>query len=409
MNYIIRAYRLWQMANMALQAYTVRAIFVLLAVALGIASLTIIVAAIEGASKKAEEIVSAFGSDALLIFAGNLKGGMSSTADTITQKDLEFINSNLSNISYIVPMRVKTRVSLKYKNNSFTVGTVTGATEEYDKAWRWSIIEGRGFTSAEVKRGENVVLIGETVRKELFKDSDPIGEQITMNGTTRLTVVGVLEERSAGGLFDVNDAIVIPLQTLYLRFNMKRDRFDSMRIVFTDPKEMDVYEKNVKEMLRYTHGIGEDEEDDFTVVSPKEVLRFMSFIKGGISVFLGVAAIGALTVGGFVLANLFYISVAERTVEIGIKKAIGATRRDIIMQFLLESITLTLIGALLGICLGIVIGYILEWLDVIYVELSMNVFILSIVAAVSLGVIFGLKPARKASIINPIVALKGGE
>ena len=409
MSYILRIYRIWHMSRMALTAYTVRGIFVILAVALGIASLTIIVSTIEGANKKAEEITSAFGSDALLIFAGTLKGGFSSTSDTITAQDIMFMKDNLSQIQYIVPMRVKAHVSLKYKNNSFTVATVTGATQEYTKAWRWAIVEGHEFSSSDVKRGENVVLIGETVKRELFQGIDPIGEQIIMNGVTRLTVVGVLDERSAGGLYDVNDTIVLPLQTFFLRFNMKRDRYDSVRIVFQDASQMDRYEKAVREMLRYRHELKEGKEDDFTIVSPKEVLRFMSFIKGGISVFLGVAALGALTVGGFVLANLFYISVAERTVEIGVKKAIGATRGDIILQFLLESIALTCIGSLFGMILGIGIGYILEWLDVIEVRFSTFVFISAIIAAVSLGVIFGLKPARRASMINPIVALKGGE
>ena len=409
MSYILHIYRIWQMSRMALLAYTLRGIFVLVAVALGIASLTIIISAIEGANRKAEEITSAFGSDSLLIFAGTLKGGFSSTVDTITEQDVQFIQENLSDIEYIVPMRVKTHVSLKYKNNSFTVATVTGATEEYTQSWRWSIVEGHGFTRADVKRGENVVLIGETVKKELFKGGNPIGEQIVMNGTTRLTVVGVLEERSAGGLYDVNDTIVLPLRTFFLRFNMKRDRYDSLRIVFRDATQMDRYEKTLQELLRYKHGLASDDEDDFTTVSPKEVLRFMSFVKGGITIFLGIAALGALTVGGFVLANLFYISVAERTVEIGIKKAIGATRSDIITQFLLESVALTLIGSFFGLLLGIAIGYILEWLDIIEVHLSVTVFISSIIAALCLGVIFGLKPARKASVINPIIALKGGE
>lgn len=403
-----RIYRLWYMAYMALTAYTIRALFVLLAVALGIASLTIIVAAIEGANKKAEEIVSAFGSDALLVFAGNLQGVMSSTKDTITQQDINFIKDNMSDIQYIVPMRVKTHINLKYRNNAFTVATVTGATEAYMNAWRWDIVQGRGFTALEAKRGDSVALIGETVKRELFKGTNPIGEQIVMNGTTRLTVIGVLDERSAGGLYDVNDTIVIPLQTLFVRFNMKRERYDSLRIVFTDARQMEHYEKAVKSIFRYTHGIGADEEDDVTVVSPKEVLRFMSFIRGGISIFLGVAAIGALAVGGFVLANLFYISVAERTVEIGIKKAIGATRADIIWQFLFESIALTLLGACVGIVLGIAIGYVLEWLDIIYIEISPLVFIVAVLSAIALGIIFGLKPARKASSIQPIVALKGG-
>lgn len=409
MSSILRIYRIWQMSRMALTAYTLRGIFVLLAVALGIASLTIIVSAIEGANKKAEEITSAFGSDSLLLFAGTLKGGFSSTMDTITASDVKFIKENVNEIEYIVPMRVKTQVTLKYKNNSFTVATVTGATEDYIKSWRWAIVEGHNFTSADVKRAENVVLIGSTVKKELFKGANPIGEQIVMNGTTRLTVVGVLDERSAGGLYDVNDTIILPLQTFFLRFNIKRDRYDSLRILFQDPTQMDRYETTIREILRYKHALSAEDEDDFTIVTPKEVLRFMSFIKGGISVFLGVAGLGALLVGGFVLANLFYISVAERTVEIGIKKAIGATRSDIITQFLLESVTLTLIGACLGILLGIGIGYILEWLDVIEVQLSPLVFLSSLLSAIALGIIFGLKPARRASAINPIVALKGGE
>lgn len=395
------------MAVQALIANKVRSIFSIAAVSLSIAALTVITASIQGAEKKAEEIVSAFGSDAILIFSGALAEGTMSTAQTtITQQDIAFIMTNAQQIQYIVPMRTLPNVVVRYQQRSAVAATLVGTTAEYTKAWRWNIIQGIPLTQADIQKSENVVVLGETIRKKLFPEGDAIGKRILVNNTIQCTVIGVLEERSIGGLYDVNDTILMPVTTLEQRFHLERNVYDSLRILFSGAEYVKVNTNNIRSMLRYTHGLY-DEKDDFTIITPEEVLRFMSFVKGGIAIFLTIAAVGALMVGGFVLANLFYVSVIERTVEIGLKKALGASKRDIVVQFLMEVSLLALVGALGGIVLGCYIGFILEKLDIISIDFSWNIFVFAMVVAWALGVFFVWRPARKAAQLRPIVALKG--
>ncbi|MGL4722503.1 MAG: ABC transporter permease [Desulfovibrionaceae bacterium] len=406
---IMQYYTIFTMSIKAILAYQLRSIFIIIAVSLGIASLTIILAAIRGAHNKAEEIVSAFGSDALLLFGGNIKQtGFNFSADTLTQKDINWIRESIPNILSILPMRTRNAVQTKYKNNSYTVATVTGSTEEYNHSWRWDIAKGRPFDKTDITRGLPVAIIGDTLKEKLFPNSDPVGKQFFINNTL-FTVIGVLDKRSAGGLYDVNDTVIIPITTLMQRFDVSKNRYDSVRLLFKNSDVINTHIGSIRALLRENHTRKINEEDDFTIVSPTEVLSFVSFIKGGISVFLLIAALGTLIISGFVLANLYYIAVVERKSEIGLKKALGATKNHIIFQFLSESIILTCIGALLGIGFGVGAGYFLEKLHIITIDISLTVFLYSFAAAIVLGILFGLNPARQASSINPISALKGNE
>ena len=400
--------RLWMMAVQVLIANKVRSIFSIVAVSLSIAALTVITASIQGAEKKAEEIVSAFGSDAILIFSGALaEGAMSTAQTTLTQKDIAFIMTNAQQIKYIVPMRTLQNIAVRYQQKNAVVATLVGTTAEYTKAWRWNIVQGVPLTQADIQKSENVVVLGETVRKKLFPDGDAVGKRILVNNTMQCTVVGVLEERSIGGLYDVNDTILIPVTTLEQRFHLERNVYDSVRILLSGAEYVKVSTNNIRAMLRYTHTLNDGDKDNFTIITPEEVLRFMSFVKGGIAVFLTIAAVGALMVGGFVLANLFYVSVIERTVEIGLKKALGASTGSIIVQFLMEVSLLALMGALGGIALGYYIGFVLEKLDIISIDFSWNIFLFAAIVAWLLGFFFVWRPAKKAARVRPIIALKG--
>ena len=165
--------------------------------------------------------------------------------------------------------------------------------------------------------------------------------------------------------------------------------------------------EGLRSLLRHQHKLRPGDKDDFTILTADEILKFLSMLKGGLVIFLGVTALVAVVVGGFVLANLFYLSVAERTVEIGLKRALGAKQRTILLQILVEAVVLTLLGALLGMALGMAMGQLLERLGVLQILFSWKVFFLSLTAAVAIGVIFGLKPARQAAALDPIAALKG--
>ena len=166
--------------------------------------------------------------------------------------------------------------------------------------------------------------------------------------------------------------------------------------------------ENLRSLLRAKHGLTGDQKDDFTILTADEILKFISMLKGGFVAFLGVTAAVAIVVGGFVLANLFYLSVAERKSEIGLRRALGARSSTIMAQFLCEAVALTLIGSLLGIALGMGLGQFLVALDILEIHLSWKIFTLSILTAVAIGIIFGLRPAKQAAALDPVEALRGG-
>ena len=159
--------------------------------------------------------------------------------------------------------------------------------------------------------------------------------------------------------------------------------------------------------LRHLHKLKPGEPDDFTILSAEEVQQFLSTLKGGLTIFLGVTAATAMIVGGFVLANLFYLSVSERTLEIGLKRAIGASKGAIVRQFLFEAVLLTIIGGLLGIVMGIALARVLFIFNLIEIRLSLKIFLSAVGAAMAVGLIFGLSPARQAAELDPISALRG--
>lgn len=403
---------MWRAARMALGAlgaYRLRSAFVVAAVSLGIASLTVIVAAVDGASRKAEEITEMFGPDAVLIFGGNtVQQAVGGRSLTLTWDDARALRASLPGAYLVLPMRAKSNVRLKYGNGNYDVATVVGTTDNYAKAWNWPLSEGRDFTADDVDRGARVCIIGDKPSQELFGDASPIGKTLLMAGVP-IQVVGKLSYRGvAGGGGQVDDRIVIPITTLTQRYNMDRQHFRALRVKFTDEENLDTHVADLKTLLRKMHRLESDQPDDFTVLTASEVRKFLTMIKGGLVLFLGVTAGAAILVGGFVLANLFHISVTERRMEVGLKKAMGAPRHAILLQFLMEAVVLTLCGAVVGLALGMVMGQALERLGFIQMQLSAKVFFMAVAASVTVGVVFGLKPARSAANLDPIQALRGG-
>jgi putative ABC transport system permease protein len=210
---------------------------------------------------------------------------------------------------------------------------------------------------------------------------------------------------SMGGSID--DRLVLPITTLTQRFNMDRKYVRALRVKFRDPENMAFHVENLRSLLRHQHRLEEGTDDDFTVLTADEVLKFIAMFKGGLVAFLGVTAVVAIVVGGFVLANLFYLAVSERRSEIGLKKALGAPDRAILLQFLAEAVALTLLGALLGMALGMGIGQFLDRLGILQILFSWKIFFLSLLASGAIGILFGLKPARQAASLPPVEALKG--
>lgn len=403
--------RILGMACTAVGAFRMRTLFVACAVALGIASLTLIVAAVDGADKQAREVVARFGVDAVLIFGGDVQAAASGRRTmTLTWNDARTLRDSLPGAYLVIPMRsVNNRVTLRSGNRNMDLPTLVGSTANYALAWDWPLAEGRDLREEDERHAAKVALIGETIAQLLFPDENPLGKTIFANNLP-LQIVGRLAERggTSGGGTPIDSRAIIPLTTLTQRFNLDRTYFRALRIKFHHPELMETHMENVRSLLRHLHHLKDEDPDDFTIVSAEEILKFLSMLQGSLVAFLGITATVSLLVGGFVLANLFYLSVQERQQEVGLKRAMGAKSWHITLQFLTEAVALTLLGAVLGVGLGVGIGELLTRYEILTIVLSWKIGVLALAASLAVGVVFGLKPARNAARLHPIEALRGG-
>lgn len=411
---MIRPLALWRALRMALEAawaFRLRSVFVILGVAFGIAALTLIVTAVDGANRRAYQLVDMFGPDAVLVFGGNIRTrAVGMRLNTITPNDARRIRQSLPGAYLVVPMRGKYGVNLRYEGRTEGDMMLVGATEGYAQVWNWPLAEGRDLTAEDVSSAAKVCLIGDKPARELFGKQSPVGHVILANNLA-LEVVGRLAPRGfsgGGGGREVDDRVIVPLTTLTVRFNLDRRIYGGLRVKFHNPEYMSVHVANLRSLLRELHHLAPGEDDDFTILTADEVLSFMAMLKGGLMVFLGVTAAAAMAVGGFVLANLFSLSVSERSAEIGLRRALGARSSAVLTQFLLEATLLTIVGGLAGLGLGLGLGQLLSRLDILTIQFSWKAFGLALASAVAVGLVFGLKPARQAAALNPVEALQGG-
>lgn len=401
--------RVLRLALRTIVVFRARSVFIVLAVAFGVAALTVIVAAMEGAGRKAEELADTFGPSAIFVAGGNLMyQPMGNRPRTLTWTDVRRVGSELPGAVSVQPFLLREKMPASGGGRRHLVASVVGTGENYRTTWNWPLAEGEDFTPADVQGGAGVCLLGSMVARALFGSRSPVGDVVLLDRVP-LVVRGVLHPRNivAAGV-EQDDRIVLPATTMVRRFNLDRTYLNGIRINFASPQGMDGNARRVQALLRVLHDREPGEADDFLVISPLVVLRFVSFLKGGFGVFLGVTALAALLVGGFILANLFHLSVAERQTEIGMKKAIGATDAAILLQFLAEALYLTTLGAMAGLGLGLVIARMLERLDMLTLRLSPAVFMAAFIAALAVALVFGMQPARRAARMEPIAALKEG-
>ncbi|AMK10456.1 ABC transporter permease [Pseudodesulfovibrio indicus] len=401
--------RVVSMGLEAVWAFKLRSVFVVLGVAFGIASLTLIVTAVDGANRKAVEMVEMFGPDAALVFGGNFqKRAVGMRTLTLSREDAARIRDSLPGAYQVLPMRSKGGQTVKAGSRNYQDVQIVGTTENYAQAWNWPLAEGRDITAEDERIGAKVAILGETPARELFGDLSPVGKVVYISDIP-FQVVGKLAYRgvTSGRGGDVDNRIIIPLSTLVQRYNMDRQYFRALRVKFVEAEHMGAYTENLRSLLRHLHHLAPEEDDDFTILTADEVLKFLSMFKGGLTLFLGVTAGIAVLVGGFVLANLFSISVSERAEEIGLKKAMGARNSAIMLQFLVEACALTLLGGVLGLFLGLGLGQFLSRLDILTIQFSWKAFLMALAGSQAVGLIFGLKPARQAASLDPIQALRG--
>jgi len=390
----------------AVIAFKLRTSFCLVSVALGIASITIIVAATEGAYKKAFDMVALFGPDSLLVISGGEEArAIGGRLKTITLDDVQAVRDGFPSAYVVVPMSNMFGTDVSYRNNKVQT-FIVGSTNDYSQAWTWPVIQGSDFTDEDVKGLRNVGIIGQYLAQQLMGDADPVGKTIQVKGIP-VQIVGVLSERGMTPTgSNLDDRLVMPITTVMKKLQNETRYVTLFRIRFLDQQNLNEQVEALRTFLRQRHGIPGDEPDDFRIISPKEIIKFLVALTGSLVVFLGITGIISLVVAGFVLANLFLLSVKERTKEIGIRRSVGARRRDILFQFLAESVIITITGGVAGFVLGVLSSELLTWVADFPIYFSWKAFAIGLLLSCLVGVGFGLQPASRAANLSPIEAIR---
>ncbi|MBK3331884.1 FtsX-like permease family protein [Persephonella atlantica] len=390
----------------AVKAYKLRTFFSVLGIAFGVASLTVIVASVQGSYYRAYEIIDVFGPESILIFSGSREErGIRQRKKTLTMDDIQYLKKNIPQIKLIMPVLYVDDAQVYYRGNIVTT-KVYGVSTQFEEAWNWYLIEGRLFNKDELRQKKNVCVIGIYIKKELFGSEDPIGKMVVVNKLP-CKVLGVLSKRGTTPTGrNLDDRILMPYTTVMSKINHDFRYVNSIRIRFEKGSDVETLVEYVRYLLREKHKLYSDQPDDFFILSPKEIIRFLVNLTGTLVLFLGLSSVISLTVGGFVLANLFLLSVNERKKEIGIRRAVGGKKRDILLQFLMEGWIVSVVGAALGFILAVVGANILTHIAQFPIKFSPVAFFMAVLVSLIVGTVSVLNPALKAARLNPIEAIR---
>ena len=399
-----------RIALRALLVNKMRSALTMLGIIIGVGAVIAMIAVGSGAQRRIAEQIASMGSNLIMIMSGSsTSGGMrfgAGTVPTLTADDAKAIQTEISGVKYTAPS-INGVAQVVYGNQNWST-VIIGTTPEVLDIRDWPLAAGRRFTQQDVDGATKVCLLGKTVAENLFGGIDPIG-QIVRIKKVPFNVVGVLSAKgqSTWGQ-DQDDIIFVPLTIAQKQlFGMQfPGMVRTIAIQARGPEVMEEVEEQITDLLRQRHRIQPNQENDFSVRNLTEVMSSAEQSAKVMSLLLGAIASISLIVGGIGIMNIMLVSVTERTREIGIRIAVGAKGKDILLQFLIESLVLSLIGGTLGIGIGMSGTLILSSFTQWPVLFSVKAILLSFLFSGSVGVFFGFYPARKASLLNPIEALR---
>ncbi len=381
----------------------------ILGMTIGVASVIILIAVGNGSSKAVEERIESLGTNVLLVESGAIRGGArfggsSSSAVSLTKQDAAALQnrSEAPDVKSASPVVNATGVTLVFDGTSYEPGTFVGTTPSYLAAHGYHVQEGAAFTEADVAHHARVAVIGQTVAEELFGGQDPVGQTMRANGVN-FEVVGVLAAKGSNGVSNLDEIVVAPISTVQDSLS-GFGPIDSITVEATSESSLSAAEAEVTQILEQRHRIKDTSEPGFQVINQGSLLETTSSTTSVFTTLLGEVAAISLLVGGIGVMNIMLVSVTERTREIGIRKAVGARRSDILTQFLTEAVLVSLIGGLTGVLLGVV-GSQFEIAGVHPAIATYSIF-LAFGAAVLTGLFFGTYPAGRAARLRPIEALR---
>lgn len=397
-----------QVALRALAANKLRSVLTMLGVIIGVAAVVTMVSIGQGARQSVSQQVQVLGSNLLTVFPGSagqfgVRQGAGSL-QTLTWEDADAIAGEVGEVEAVTAEFSRPAQAVHGTENTNT--SVSGVTPSFEDVRNSRVTDGAFFSDADLTARSRVAVLGRTVVEHLFGDrnANPLGSSIKINRVA-FTVIGVMEEKGATGFSDRDDIIYVPLTTAQRRlFGVQHVRVIYVKV--RSAGEMDAAMEKVESVLRSRHRIGPGADNDFTIRNQADIVAAFQGVTRTMTLLLGGIAAVSLLVGGIGIMNIMLVSVTERTREIGIRKAVGATRRDILGQFLVESVVLSLTGGLIGVLLGIggsgLISRLAGWTTL----LSAASLVMAVSFAAAVGIFFGIYPAQRAAALDPIVALR---
>lgn len=402
----MRILRMGKQALSAMLENKTRTFLMMLGVIIGVATLTVIASSVLGARAEVMGKVEKWGLDQISVMAGSGRkpGVPQAIPTTLRVEDAQAMMSEIANVKDVSPQINRRDFPVKYGNRS-SYGLLVAANPNWSSVWSTPPEIGRFLTDEDTGRLARTAVIGKTIQNDLFEGEDPVGKQILL-ANNPFEVIGVLEARGTAATgMDMDSRIVIPLSTGQKRvFN--QDYLFMIKIVLHDPSMMSQTVEDVRALLRERHNLQTGLEDDFTIVTPTQVMKIASKVSTTFSLFLLLVTGISLLVGAIVIANIMFIAVNERKAEIGIRRAVGARKRDILIQFLMEAVGVAAIGGILGIIVGLIGLKALSGFMKLPTAIMWEPIALALLSAIMVGLLAGMQPAKKAANLNPIDALR---
>ena len=397
---------LWNTLQLALRSIRrnlMRSFLTILGIVIGVAAVITMVTLGNGATKSVSDQISSMGSNLLLVRPGQRFGPAAEAAPNFKLDDVDAIRNQIASADAVAPVVSKSVTAVYQARNWSTV--VTGSSNDYFRAGNWEFAGGRDFSETEERAGKAVCVIGETVREKLFGGQSPVGSEIRIKQFA-CEVVGLLKAKGQSAMgSDQDDTVVMPLRTVQRRLAGSQD-VNRLTVSVKEGASIDAAKEQLNQLLRERRNIGDNEEDDFRVMDTRQIAETLTSTTKILTMLLGAVAAVSLLVGGIGIMNIMLVSVTERTREIGIRLAIGALEREVLLQFLIEAVVLASLGGLIGIAIATAASIFLAGLMNVPYLFDPGINLLSFFFSAAIGVIFGFFPARRAAGLNPIDALR---